>query len=229
MDTEKPAGAYTFAEAARILWATRPADGGGGGRADLRRGEKRLRYWVDTGVVHDGLAESAGPEKFIHFPALVSLRIVCLLWDRGVGLADLRRGERRLRADLGVPWPFAAEPFWRHQGPAFPKFAALIAASVRGRDGAEFLEGWLAENAGGLQFDDYGLACAWRPAKNVLMHGGVAGGHPCVAGRRVPVWVIHSLFAQGESVAEIAGAYGLTERQVGDAVAWGKRVAGVSA
>ena len=194
----------------------------GDGLAGIRRMEKRLRYWIGAGVVHDGLANHSGREKFIHFPALVSLRVVCLLWDRGGGLADIRRGERRLRAELGGAWPFAAEPFWRREAPAFPEFAGLIAASVRGRDAAEFLEGWLEENAGGLQFDDSGLVCAWGPARNVLLHGGVAGGHPCVAGRRIPAWVVHSLFAQGEGVAEIGWAYDLTEGQVKDAVAWGK-------
>lgn len=236
MDTEsrpeKPAGAYTFAEAARILWATRPPDAGGDGPAadaNTPRLASRLRYWVSAGVIHDGLAEPAGPEKLIHFQALVSLRIVYLLWAKGVGLPDLRRGEMRLRADLGVPWPFNSEPFWRRQAPIFPEFAALIAASECGREAAEFLERWLEDNVGGLQFNDYGSVCAWQPAKNVLIHGGVASGHPCVAGRRIPVWVIHSLFQQGESVAEIAGAYDLTERQVNDVVAWGNRVADVSA
>lgn len=229
---EKPVGAYTFAEAARILWATRPPDSGG----DVQDGStkapglaSRLRHWVNAGVIHKGLTEHSGPEKFIHFPALVSLRIVYLLWARGIGLPDIHRGEKWLRADLGVPWPFTSEPFWRRHAPTFPEFAALIAAVKGGRDAAEFLDCWLEENAGGLQFDDSGLACAWRPAKNVLIHGGVASGNPCVAGRRIPAWVIHSLFEQGESVAEIAGAYDLTEGQVKDAVAWGKRVAGVSA
>ena len=228
---EKTAGAYTFAEAARILWATRPPPDADDGRPKSATGSSlasRLRYWVNTGVIHDGLVKHPGPEKWIHFQALVSLRIVYLLSAKGVSLPTIRRGEQRLRADLEVPWPFAAEPFWRRQPATFPKFAAVIAAAKGGRDAAQFLEHWLDENANGLRFNDHGSANAWQPAQNVLLHGGVASGQPCVAGRRILAWVIHSLFEQGESVTEIAWAYDLTERQVSDVVAWGNRFANAS-
>ena len=79
----------------------------------------------------------------------------------------------------------------------------------------------MAENVGGLEFEDSGVAYAWHAAKNVLIHGGVVSGRPCVAGRRTPVWVIHGSFEQGESIGQIAYDYDLTEERVKDVVAWG--------
>ena len=147
---------------------------------------------------------------------------------RGGGLGAIRRGERLLRDEMGVRWPFASEGVWRREAPAFPCLSDLMAEWKHGREAMDFLELWLSENAGALDFNEFGLAYAWRPVKNVLIHEGVVRGKPCVTGSRTPVWVVHSLFEQGESIADIAYDYGFTEEKVKDAVAWGKRVASVT-
>lgn len=215
---DKTTGAYTFAEAARILLAA----GAGLGDGDVC---SRLRYWVNSGVVYDGLVRDTGRDRLIHFQALVSLRVVAALWGQGVDLRAIRRGERVLREGLGVAWPFIAESFWRRKGAAFQQFAELIAASKGGAEAVGFLSEWLSENVGGIKFNEYGMAYAWLPARNIVIDGRIVSGQPCIAWRRTPVWVVHSLFEQGESIADIAYDYGFTEDKVKDAVAWGKRVA----
>ena len=224
----KSHGIYTIPEAARIILAAHPLLGVGG--AFQRDFRWRLLHWVDDGVIHNGRFDGGirRPEKYTTFEALISMRIVFLLWARGVGIGTLSRAEKRLIDELGCPWPLAGKPIWRRETPAFPRFAALIAESKYGPEAMGFLEEWLGKNADGLEFDDSGVAYAWRIAKNVLIHGGVVSGRPCVAGRRTPAWVIHSLFEQGESIEGIAYSYDLTEERIQDAVAWGNQLAAIA-
>ncbi len=226
---EKTTGAYTFAEAARILLATHPPGDRNGGDGQTASGGKagiysRLRYWVNTNVVHDGLVKHSGPEKFIHFQALVSLRVISLLWARGISLQAIRKGEKGLREELGVPWPFISETFWRREAPLFPEFAAPIGASKHGPEAMCFLEEWLSENASGLKFNEYGLVYAWLPARNIVIDGRIISGRPSVSGRRIWPTVIRDCLEFGSGLEEIMGGYNLTEEQVGDALAWEKRI-----
>lgn len=231
---EKTTGAYTFAEAARILLATHPPLGDGGDGRGLGAGVgkggagSRLRYWVNTGVVHDGLVKDTGRDRFIHFQALVSLRVVWLLRGQGVGVRAIRKGERRLREALGVSWPFIAESFWRREGPFFAQFAGLIAASRNGAAAMGFLEEWLSENADGIKFNEYGMAYAWLPARNIVIDGRIISGRPCIAWRRIWPAIIRDCLEFGSSWQEMMEGYDLTEEQVFDALAWEKRIDAVS-
>ena len=218
---DKTTGAYTFAEAARILLAA----GAGLGEGNVC---SRLRYWVNSGVVYDGLVRDTGRDRFIHFQALVSLRVVAALWGRGVGLRAIRKGERVLREGLGVRWPFIAESFWRRKGPAFQQFAELIAASKGGAEAVGFLSEWLSENVGGIKFNEYGLAYAWLPARNIVIDGRIVSGRPCIAWRRIWPAIIRDCLEYGDSLEEAMEDYGLTEEQVLDAVAWEKRIDAVA-
>ena len=224
----KSHGIYTIPEAARIILATHPLPGVGG--AFQQDFQWRLLHWVDGKVIQYGQFEDGLPvrKKFTTFEALISMRIVFLLWTRGVSVGTISRAEKRLIAETGVPWPLASELLWRRKAPDFPRFAALIAESKHGPEAMGFLEGWLEENASAMEFNEHGVACAWRAAKNVLMHGGVVSGRPCVAGRRTPAWVVHGLYEQGESIEEIAYDYDLTEEKVKDAVAWGNQLAAIA-
>ena len=223
----KSHGIYTIPEAARIILATHPLPEVSG--AFQQNFQWRLLHWVDDGVIEYGLFDHGRPNlpKFTTFEALVSIRIVFLLWTRGVSVGIISRAEKRLIDELGAQWPFASEAIWRREAPAFPRLSSLIAESKHGPEAMAFLEGWLVENADGVKFNAAGVACSWMAAKNVLIHGGVVSGRPCVAGRRTPVWVVHGLFKQGESVEEIAYDYDLNEERVKDAVAWGNQLAAI--
>lgn len=226
----KTTGAYTFAEAARILLATQPALGYGRGLGAVGGGKvcSRLRYWVNSGVVYDGLVKDTGRDRFIHFQALVSLRVVSLLWGLGVEVRAIRRGEQGLREALGVSWPFASETVWRREKWAFPKFAALIAESRNGAAAMGFLGEWLSENADGIRFDECGMAYAWLPARNIVLDGRIISGRPCIAWRRIWPAIIRDCLALGDSLQEMMEGYDLTEEQVFDALAWEKRIDAVA-
>lgn len=212
-------GLYKVRDAARLVsWA----DGRPGAESLTR---KELREWVDSGVGLLRWAEVLGGKKRITFQALISLRLIFRVRRMGVPPTAITEGALRLQQMMEVDWPLASEGVWRREAPAFPCLSDLMAEWKHGREAMDFLELWLSENAGALDFNEFGLAYAWRPAKNVLIHGGVVHGEPCVLGSRTPVWVVHSLFEQGESIADIAYDYGFTEEKVKDAVAWRKRVA----
>lgn len=215
----KSNGLYEVGEAARLVsWA----DGQPGAGSFTC---KQLRGWVDSG---DGLlrwADVPGGNERLTFQALISLRLIFGVRRMGVPPAAITEGALRLQQMLEVDWPFASAGVWRREAPAFPCLSDLVAEWKHGREAMGFLELWLSENAGALEFNEFGLAYAWRPVKNVLIHEGVVRGKPCVLGSRTPVWVVHSLYEQGESIADIAYDYGFTEEKVKDAVAWGKRVA----
>lgn len=46
----------------------------------------------------------------------------------------------------------------------------------------------------------------------------IMSGAPCVAGRRVPVWVLASRYAAGETLTFIADDYEITKREVVTAI-----------
>ena len=219
-------GRYKVGAAARLVsWAE-----GQSGVESLTR--KELRGWVDSGVGGLRWADVAIPggkeRRRLTFQALISLRLIFRVRRMGVPPAAITEGALRLQQMLEVDWPFASAGVWRREAPAFPCLSELMAEWKHGREAMGFLERWLSENAGALEFNEFGVACAWRPVKNVLIHEGVVRGQPCVLGSRTPVWVVRSLFEQGESIADIAYDYGFTQEKVQDAVAWGKRVASVA-
>jgi uncharacterized protein (DUF433 family) len=220
--SEKSHGLYTIPDAARIILATHPLPGVNG---DF---QWRLLHWVDAGVIQHGLFEDTTPGKYTTFEALVSMRIVFMLWIRGVSLRVIQRAEKRLIDELGVPWPFASEALWRRAASAFPRFASLIVESEHGPEAIRLLEGWLEENADDLEFNESGVAYAWRAAKNVLIHGGVVTGSPCIAGRRIPTKAIWDMLEGGDTIEGLMYGYDLTEDKVKDALAWEKRLAAVN-
>ena len=224
----KSHGIYTIPEAARIILATHPLPGVG--KAFQQDFQWRLLHWVDDGVIQHGRFDNGLPipKKYTTFEGLISMRVVFALWSEGVSIGTISRAEKRLIVEMGVPWPLASEPLWHREAPAFSSLSALIAESKHGPEAMNFLEGWLDENARAMEFNEHGVACAWRAAKNVLIHGRIVSGRPCVAGRRTPVWVVHGLYEQGESIQEIAYDYDLTEEKVKDAVAWGNQLAAIA-
>ncbi len=98
--------AYDTEDAARLIsWANKQA-----GIKPLTEAE--LIQWIDDGV---GLLEWADTweedgeiQRYIDFPTLISLRLICLLQSFGVSLDDIAEAAPRLRQELGVDWPLAS-------------------------------------------------------------------------------------------------------------------------
>lgn len=223
----KSHGIYTIPEAARIILATHPLPGVTG--AFQQDFQWRLLHWVDDRVIQHGRFDDrlSFPERFTTFEALISMRIVFLLWTRGVSIGTLSRAEKLLIDELGVLWPLASKPIWRAESPAFPRFSALVAESKHGPDALDFLEEWLAENADGLEFDESGMAFAWHAARNIVIDGRIISGRPSISRRRIWPAIIRDCLEGGDSLEETMDGYVLTEEQVYDAVAWEKRLAAI--
>ena len=102
--------AYDTEDAARLIsWANKQA-----GIKPLTEAE--LIQWIDDGV---GLLEWADTweedgeiQRYIDFPTLISLRLICLLQSFGVSLDDIGEAAPRLRQELGVDWPLASKSLW---------------------------------------------------------------------------------------------------------------------
>jgi uncharacterized protein (DUF433 family) len=62
------------------------------------------------------------------------------------------------------------------------------------------------------------LQDAFTKFPNVRSDRNIMSGAPCVANRRIPVWCIAGRFAAGETVPSIADDYGLTQKDVRDAI-----------
>jgi uncharacterized protein (DUF433 family) len=55
-------------------------------------------------------------------------------------------------------------------------------------------------------------------------------GAPCVANRRIAVWIIAGRFAAGETISSIATDYAITNRDVRDAIrftCWTSKLSGI--
>ena len=226
--SKKSHGIYTIPEAARIILATHPLPGIGG--AFQQDFQWRLLHWVDDKVIQHGRFDDGlpFPQRFTTFEALISMRIVFLLWTRGVSIGTISRAEKRLIAEMGVPWPFASEAIWRRKTPEFPRFATLISESKHGPEAMGFLEEWLAENSDGLEFNESGMAFAWMAARNIVIDGGIISGKPSISRRRIWPEIIRVCLEGGESLEETMDGYALTEEQVYDAMAWEKRLASIN-
>ena len=226
--SRKSHGVYTIPEAARIILATHSLPGVSG--AFQQDFQWRLLHWVDDRVIQHGLFEDGRPirEKYTTFEALISMRIVFLLWTRGVSVGMISLAEKSVIGEMGVSWPFASELIWRRENPAFARFSALVAESRHGPDAMNFLEEWLAENADGVEYDESGIAYAWHTARNIVIDGRIISGRPSISRRRIWPEIIQVCLEGGESLEETMDGYGLTEEEVYDALAWGKRLASIN-
>lgn len=55
---------------------------------------------------------------------------------------------------------------------------------------------------------------AFEKFPNIISNRQIMSGAPCVASRRIPVWVIAGRFAAGESINDIAADYELKRTEV---------------
>lgn len=208
----KSNGLYRVGEAARLVsWAEEQR-----GARPLTRG--RLRGWVDSGVGLLRWADVPGGKEWITFRALISLRFIFRARGSGFPPKVITRDVCQLKQILGVDWPLASKRLW---DPADKLGVPDIGIH------------WLADYRGGLNrhdelvFGEDGVACAWRPVKDVKIEPGIVSGAPCIDGTRIPTWVVFGMAEAGDSVEEIADWYELPEVRVRNAVDWEQQLAAI--
>ena len=217
----KSNGLYRVKEAARLVsWADRPP-----GAGPLTPGE--LREWVDSGVGRLRWADVPGGKRRLTFQALISLRLIFRVRCLGVSHEFLKDDVYRLKRILGVECPFASKPMWSPGNELLlPKTDDPSRLRKNWRENFRRSFYWRnATRPHGLEFDDDGIVCAWRPVEDVKIDPGIMSGRPCVAGTRIPTGVVAGMVDGGDGVAEIADWYDLPADRVKNAVAWEKQLA----
>ncbi|MCY4102478.1 MAG: DUF433 domain-containing protein [bacterium] len=197
-------GIYDVAEVARLL----------------RRTRQRVEGWTRSDRRANPLltGELAG---LFSFWDLMSLRVIAVLLDRGVGRDHIRNGATYLARRLGTDRPFAHK--------SLATMGAGFFAEV------EPGEGWENVRQGGqlafqavvvpllepIEFNDEGMAAIWRPRAEVWINPAVQAGEPCVNGTRVPTGLIARLLSaeddrapSDEEIAEVSDDYRLSVAQV---------------
>ena len=209
---------YDAQEAARLIsWSNRQA-----GIGPLTEAE--LIQWIDDGVGllewEDVWEEDGVVEKYIDFPTLISLQLICLLRHQTVLPEEITAAAPLLGKTLGVEWPYASQALWDlQQLPASLSKNETIEPIIRGI--FRCLER-LAHHK--LEFGDDGIACAWSPFKGIVVDPRVVSGSPCVVGTRTPTWVFPGMLEGGDTVKVLANGYRLSEEQVRNALDWERQL-----
>ena len=214
---------YDTKEAARLIsWSNKQA-----GIPPLTEAE--LIEWIDDGVAllewEDVWEEDGEIQKYIDFPTLISLRLICLLRSYGVLLKDIREAATLSKQELGLDWPFASRLLW-HLSSEDGKNPTSIDSEAMTRIVTAMII-HLTGSAlpwGKLEFDQDGVACAWLPVKDVVIDAHVVSGSPCVVGTRTPTWVFTGMLKGGDNIEELADGYRLTKEQVRNALDWERRL-----
>lgn len=220
---------YDTWEAARLIsWSNKQA-----GIGPLK--EEELTEWINSGVGglewEDVWEEDGKVEKYINFPTLISLRLICLLHSNDVSLEDINKVALLSKQELDLDWPFASRSLWDWPLQDTQTNVTTIDSDVMHRIVVIMMTFPVlpCDLAGALEFDEGEIACAWRPVKGIVIDPRVVSGSPCVAGTRTPTGVFPGMLEGGDTVKALAKGYRLTEEQVQNALEWEKQldVAGI--
>ena len=213
-------GAYLPPEAARLIRAGDYPDGKYGVTG------YKLHRWVREGLGAPEQPESPGRERELDFLDLVSMRVVCALRANGVPLNAVRRAERWLSENTGLPKPLATQDLWAGSGHVFTKWVEqLVKASGAGQLVFPILQEHLIRVSNLTFNEDTRLASSWSPRLHVSLDPLVQFGAACIDGTRIPTSAIAGYLAAGESVEFLSSAYGISPDAVEAARDWEARLA----
>lgn len=212
------AGTYPVRDAALFIRATLEMG------VLARLSTRHLHLWVREGLADSYLQGVRDRKIFLTFRDLISLRVVAALRASGIKPAVIRSLERELRVRFGWQHPFVMADFWTLPPDVVMKVDGRPALPTRNWQMALdfFME--YVRPAHGMSFDLFNEAATWTPTAGVLLDPKVQFGEPCIQGTRVPTQVIWAFYQAGDSVREIASAYGLLESQVESAIDWERKL-----
>ena len=221
---------YDTQEAARLIsWSNKQA-----GIAPLS--EAQLIEWIDGGVGglewEDVWDDEGEDTKYIDFPTLISLRMICLLRSQGTSLEEMKEAAVQLKEQLGVDRPFATEHLWSYYNNQ--SLAYLEIEQVVRRDWERIYSTFFRDHEvrkrvdANLEYGKDGVAYAWSPVKDVVIDARVVSGSPCILGTRTPTWVFPGMLEGGDSIEILASGYRLSKEQVWNALKWEEQLAGTS-
>lgn len=214
--------AYDTNEAARLVsWSNRQA-----GIEPLTEAE--LIKWIDSGVGGldwaDSWEEDGEIRRYIDFPTLISLRMICLLRSAKFSLNDIAEIASYSKERAGLIYPFANRSYWDLSADKSISTIGAIGVPADAVIGALIVLVDDIHSQGRLEFDESGTACAWRPVEDVVIDARVVSGSPCVAGTRTPTWVFTGMLNGGDNIEELANGYRLSKEQVWNALDWERRL-----
>ena len=221
---------YDTLEAARLIsWSNKQAGVGPLSEAELIR-------WIDDGVGllewEDVWDDEGEDTKYIDFPTLISLRMICLLRSQGASLEEVKEAAIQLKEQLGVDRPFATEHLWssyNSQPPTYPELKQIGRRDWERNYSKFFRDHKLRLRIdANLEYGQDGVAYAWSPVKDVVIDARVVSGSPCILGTRTPTWVFPGMLEGGDSIEILARGYRLSREQVWNALKWEEQLAGTS-
>ena len=214
---------YDTKEAARLIsWSNRQA-----GIEPLTEAE--LIRWIDDGVGllewSDVLEEDGEIHRYIDFPTLISIRMICLLRYAKISLKDIAGIATLTRDKVGLNYPFASRFYWDLSSDGSISTIAAIGEAADAVLGALIALFEDIHSQGQLDFDENGMACAWRPVDAIKIDPRFVSGSPCLAGTRIPTWIFPGMVRGGDNLGAIAEDYSISEEQVDIALEWEKQLA----
>ena len=214
----------------------------------LRLAPSTVDYWWRRG----GRTQHA-PHGLLSFDELISLLFVRELRARGVRFKDIFAAEMDLQHRIGQQHPFAWQPLWSEGRDVLVPIAGTesFLSPNRGgqatlpsvaRPGRVVLAGTAISLGESVVQGDASLtelaqpvlaeieylderALAWHPASLVVARPAVQFGLPCVEGSRLPTRTVVRSVAAGDSVGEVAAAYGISVQSVEAAIGWEQSLA----
>ena len=222
MAVHEPAyeGIYGIPEAALYLRSSPPFQNGHA----VTLPTARLRYWIRTGVSPITPIGLPSNRLFISFRDLITMRLVAVLRFRGLGMEDIRRTERNMRAIFQVEWPFVWRPLWTYGSRPFTELGTKLLEVSNGQLAMDFLREWLRHVELDMSFDDQDLVASWSPSPGVRINPKIRLGDPCIDGSRIPTKTIWGKIKAGDSIEVVSSLYGLSETQIDYAITWEQRL-----
>lgn len=221
--TNKPeigSGVYSVPDAAHILGF--PID-------KVRRWIKS--YWENK-FTADGTPYTwgEGRDRGFNFYTLVELIVIYALREKNVSFQKIISARSHLKKIIGVEYPFASKQIMSDGDKLFYQIDEDLLLDVNLKNQYSFKD-IVKPYCNKLDFDAIDkLAERFWPLgkdRNIVVDPKHRLGEPTISGTNISVAIIAGMAARGEDVETIANVYGLTARQVKDAIEFkdGTRVA----
>ena len=186
--------------------------------------------WAKKGFANVEIEEVFSRRCFVHFPDLITLRMVAILRSHGISLFKMTIAHDFLADALSTTHPFVDRRLWVDDAEVSEDIYAeidniLVTASRHGQMPFTQLLSRKIVEAANLTFGDDDHAATWSPHDGVVIDPYVHSGSPCVEGTRIATSSLYGLYECGETADEIADWYELRVDQVESAIGWEERLA----